>query len=814
MERIDEVPHVLQQSPSRAALWWRAVVACALVFALIVPQPAAVACGPFFTQTIFSFRMHPDFPLMRFAAGDLGIVQPTYARSYLVVAYRYMRGMSLNKTDQASVAGLWARRFAHSLFAVDAHPDPASEWLHARRKYTGGKDAPYIEQHRKAWGITFPAENYFYFQNCQGDALRTAARTVSQRAKEFGPNSDSLKSWVAAQDIVFTYCGNRSEKVQTELPQALPNSAPALLKADRAYQVAAIHFYSEDFATAEKEFTAIAQDRSSPWHVTAALLVARCRIRKATLQDADAQADVDLRAAEEQLNNVLKHPEYHEIYPAAQRLLGFIAYRLRPEKRYAELSVQLSTRAHVANLGDAIGDYTLFLDKHLGDTDDVDTEQRQKVLDNGYGKLRRDRKRNDLTDWIVTFQSSTPAAREHALAQWKETKSMPWLFAALSKTTGTSPEAEALIEGSGAVNASSPAYAGIAFHRGRLLAEAGRGDQARAEVDELLAPAGNALPRSATNLLLALRMTLAKNLDEWLKYSVRMPSLVTTDESGEETLTEFYLVDMRTKSEVTRWREKRSEAAQFDSDAAISLTERVPLAVLASAAQKETLPEPLRRNLVQTVWVKAFLLNRRDVAMQLVPMMKQFFPKRTAELDAYVAATSIEEQRFAGSFSILKSPGWHPYVEQGAGRETTDFTKIDNYKNNWWCSWQKPKQEEWSYYNYDGMESMSAPLHALYPNGIIEPPAFLDKDSRDQAAQEWKETQATGTSIEALAEPVLEWAKLHPKDARVPEALHHVVRAYRYGCDEPSVDYSKLAFKLLHERYPKSEWTRKTPFWF
>jgi hypothetical protein len=814
MEKIDEVAHKLQQFPSRAACWWRALVACALVFALIVQQPAAVACGPFFAQTIFSFRVHPDFPLMRFAAGDLGIVQPTYARSYLVVAYRYMSGMSLNKTEQASVAGLWARRFAHFLFADDAHPDPASEWLHARRKCIGGKDAPYIEQHRKASGGTFPAESYFYFQNCQEDALRTAARTVSQRAKEFGPNSDSLKSWVAAQDIVFTYCGNRSEKVQTKLPQLLPNSAPALLKADRAYQVAAIHFYAADFATAEKEFTAIAQDRSSPWHVTAGLLVARCRIRKATLQDTDAQADVDMRAAEEQLNNVLKNPEYHEIYPAAQRLLGFIAYRLRPEERYEELSVQLSTRAHVANLGDAIGDYTLLLDKPLGDTDDVDTDQRQKVLDNGYGKLRRERERNDLTDWIVTFQSSSPAAREHALAQWKETKSVPWLFAALSKTTETSPEADALIEGSGAVKASNPAYAGIAFHRGRLLAEAGRGDQARAEIDELLAPAGKALPRSTTNLLLALRMTLAKNLDEWLKYSIRVPSLVTTDESGEETLSEFYLVDMRTKSEVTRWSENRSEAAQFDSDAAIALTEKVPLAVLVSAAQKETLPEPVRRNLGQTVWVKAFLLNRRDVALQLVPMMKQFFPQRTAELEAYVAATSIEEQRFAGSLSILKSPGWHPYVEQGAGRETTDFTKIDNYKNNWWCSWDKPKEEEWGYYNYNGRESMSAPLHMLYPNGIVESPEFLDKNSREQAMQEWKEIQATKTSIEALAEPVLEWAKSHSKDGRVPEALHYVVRAYRYGCDEPSVNYSKIAFKLLHKRHPNNEWTGKTPFWF
>jgi len=791
------------------------VVVCVLVLTLIIPPPSAMACGPFFARAIFSFSLHPDFPLARFASGELGIVQPTYARSYLVVAYRYVSGKTLNKTEQESIAGLWSRRFAHSLFADDTRPDPAAEWLTARRRYTGGKDAAYIDRYRTAWGgVPVPVENFFYFENCLGDAFRTATRTLNQRAKEFVPNSDALKSWIAAQDVVFSHCGNPSEKAEPGLPDSVPPSAPPLLKADRNYQMAAIHFYSGDFVNSEKEFSAIAQDQNSPWRVHAALLVARSRIRKATLQDSDQAAVVDMGAAKVQLLQVLRNPKYREVQPAARRLLGFISFRVRPEQRFAELATQLNTRAHVADFGDAVGDYTLFLDKRLGDTDDVEADQRQKVLDKGFVKLRHDRQRNDLTDWIITFQSSNQAAREHALARWKETKSLPWLFSALSKTKGHSPEAEALIEASGVVDAASPAYPGIAFHASRLLAEAGRGDEARAKVDELLTSAAKPLPRSATNLLLALRMTLAKNLDEWLRYSIRVPALVTTDESAEETPSEFYLVDLSTKSEAALWREKHLQAPQFDSDAAVALTEKVPLVVLASAAQNDVLPEPLRRNLAQAAWVKAFLLNQRDVALQLIPTMKQFFPQRAAELDGAVAATSLEEQRFAGSFSILKSPGWHPYIERGVGRETTDFTKIDNYKNNWWCSWQKTKDEEWGYYNYYRMEGISAPLHALYPNGDFESPAFLDKDSRDQAAQEWKEIEATGTSIEALAEPVLNWAKSHPTDPRVPEGLHYVVRAYRYGCDEPSLDHSKIVFKLLHERYPKNDWTTKTPYWF
>ena len=59
------------------------------------------------------------------------------------------------------------------------------------------------------------------------------------------------------------------------------------------------------------------------------------------------------------------------------------------------------------------------------------------------------------------------------------------------------------------------------------------------------------------------------------------------------------------------------------------------------------------------------------------------------------------------------------------------------------------------------------------------------------------------------------FAKTHPEDSRVPEALHLTVRATRHGCtDKESGSYSKQAFQLLHKQYPKSEWAKRTPYWF
>jgi hypothetical protein len=62
---------------------------------------------------------------------------------------------------------------------------------------------------------------------------------------------------------------------------------------------------------------------------------------------------------------------------------------------------------------------------------------------------------------------------------------------------------------------------------------------------------------------------------------------------------------------------------------------------------------------------------------------------------------------------------------------------------------------------------------------------------------------------------VLEWAKQHRDDPRVPESLHLVVGATRYGStDKQSGEFSKAAFELLHQRYPTSDWAKKTKYWY
>ena len=68
-----------------------------------------------------------------------------------------------------------------------------------------------------------------------------------------------------------------------------------------------------------------------------------------------------------------------------------------------------------------------------------------------------------------------------------------------------------------------------------------------------------------------------------------------------------------------------------------------------------------------------------------------------------------------------------------------------------------------------------------------------------------------------LGDRVLNWADFHRRDPRVPEALHRVVRATRCGITGPYEDVgavSQDAFVRLHQRYPDSEWTTRSPYWF
>ena len=754
----------------------RSVFAIALLVTLLSQAPLSFACGPFSLDAVFSFTVHPEYPLEKFAGGDIGIVQSRYARSYLYVAYRYFKGDGFDQTEQQALVDLWRDRLDLRWEAGDEQA--VKVWLGVRQKVSASGPAPKIDVFRNR---EKPNE-YETYLNCQNDAFETAATTLDARITRFGADNAALKQWLEAQDQVFANCSEGQH-----IPTELPADADASLRADRQYQIAAANFYSGNFAAAQTLFDSIAADAKSPWHSTAPYLVARTFLRKASLGPEETKKDA-LAEAEQQLNKVLANPALKPSHPAAKRLLNIVRIRLHPEERLHELALSLASKSGPANLKQDLWDYTVLLDGFVGDAEahHQKTTAPPAVLHN-----------DDLTDWIVTLQSNEAEALDHSLSRWEATASMPWLIAALSKIDPQNAKAAKLQQAAAKIPASSPAFPTASFQSIRLDIAAGQSASARTKLDDLLHKHRATLNVSSLNLLQGQRMLVSNNLDDFLTYAQRLPAGFSWNEDGREIPADAEEIG----SESERLLGKR----HFDSDAGEILNRRLPLALLSEAAGNQGLPDHLRRDVTQAAWLRAVLLGNHSTATALVPTLRTLVPELTPFLIEYTGARDPAAKEFSAIYAWLKFPGLEPVVDIGAGRGTA-LNEQDSYRDNWWCSAALAEPE-----TSDTDEKK--PRSGIPPDKAS--PGFLTAAQRATAEREYATLASFGAAPNYLCRQVIEWATKHPADPRVPEALHLAVKTTRYSCtDKQTGKWSKAAYDFLHQRYPGNAWTKQTPYWF
>jgi hypothetical protein len=161
---------------------------------------------------------------------------------------------------------------------------------------------------------------------------------------------------------------------------------------------------------------------------------------------------------------------------------------------------------------------------------------------------------------------------------------------------------------------------------------------------------------------------------------------------------------------------------------------------------------------------------------------------------------------------MLRAPGLEPVVRPGFGR-TSPLMERDMLRDNWWAvgvPLPDPAVEAARDVDHNALAD-------LYPKGPLGPREFLAKEQLATGEQEWKKLiERGGNAVNFLAEEAIAWANAHPQDPRVPQALHRVVEATHYGPADgkKSREYSKQAFDILHRRYPNSEWTKQTKYWY
>jgi len=734
---------------------WGVFLACWLMLL----TSSAHACGPYFAAPVFTFSKRPE-NFADFSQGRIGIIQPTWYRSVLTIAYRAINGLPLTAAEQQAAVRNWQAEFEQNDANDKARVEAIDGWLAARRQVLVDEQKPDIQVFRSNDG------SYEAFLNCPADAFVNAAKALAARLTAY-QNSADVQAWLQAQDQVFSNCS-----VGNAVPAEAAADATDWLKYDRDYQIAAAHFYAMHYDDAKARFQKIAQTANSPWRLLAKYLLARVAIRQGQLDDAKTQ-----------LNALLADKELALFHASAARLLNFIKYRRQPEQLHKELAAKLVQASGDTNFFQDLMDYRNLLDK----------AEVYEGVDAADVKARQDRFRQDseLTDWIFTLQSTTPDAYSHALARWRLAKNPAWLVASLVKAA----DADELIAAGSSIPKNSAAFPSAAYHVARLQIARGKTDAARKFLDGVLGDDQLPINQSSHNQLFALRLRLAQNLDEFVHYAQRQARDFTAESEcfledfSRPVQGEDYLKNERL------WRER----SMFDIDATRILNMYTPLSKLKAIALHPAWPDYLKRRLVMSIWMRAVLLDDDALAMEFAPLVGQYLPELKLGMAAYANAKTTRDRHFEAIWLMLKNPGLKPVVETANGRLSA-FDAIDNYRDNWWCDADFGGQA------FTGKPQASEPLPSQ---------TFLTEAEMARAADENAKSATLTGGANYLAAQTLAWAGQQADDRRLPEALHLAVRATRYGCQNCATGKaSKAVFDTLHKRFKNNPWQKKTPYWF
>ncbi|MGA9587255.1 MAG: hypothetical protein WBQ95_18125 [Terracidiphilus sp.] len=764
------------------------LLAIALLVAVVLLSPIGnvEACGPFFEPDVFVSTTSTDDPAA-FAKGQLGILQAGFDSSDYAVAYRYLNGGKLSDAERSVYAPPTAtpqivgdrRNLTPAQIAAAQEAEkqsrenaqPAGRWLIERAKYApAGATA--------AQKPSFPTDyagNIVFddsYLNCPDPAFVNAILTLNKRADAWGRQSPWLLGWIHAQDAVFSNCAGKT----VTTPTPAPSDSPALLKADRAYQIASATFYAKQFDEAARQFAAIAANDNSPWAAWGAYLAARATVRKAFAMgkatdpysgDLASYDDDTMKRAQQMLVSLLHQPDPKPSRAIIQDELNFIRIRTEPEQRAAEISAALAGPAPDANFANDIRDLSWLLSKRVKITTAP-----------------------PLFAWIVAWRAGATGAS--AYATWQQSHALPWLVMAIAKADASDAFAPELINEAEKIEPGTPAYDTVFYHRVRLLTALKHTDEARTLLDAALPALRTQKPNSNLNGLLAERMAVARNFSEFLTYAPR--SMLRTGSQGAEDLQGQCNVDAHAVNAQADCPELRQP--QFDDDAVTVLNSQPPISLLIESANSPSMPANLRQEIAISTWTRTVLLQDAANAERLSPSL----PKSIRD----TAGSSIG---FPADLAILRNPGTRPYLESGVPR-VASFSYFDEFRNNWWCKPWRDRQ--------DSDQAKPNPLPI---------PAFMPSDELVRADAEYQRLQKLPDSVVVIGQRVVDYAKDHPDDPLVPEALALTVRAGHYACEtwspNPSGDsksaytpISKSAFELLHRNYPKSPWALKTRYYY
>ncbi|HEX6495042.1 MAG TPA: hypothetical protein VF018_06130, partial [Acidobacteriaceae bacterium] len=389
-----------------------------------------------------------------------------------------------------------------------------------------------------------------------------------------------------------------------------------------------------------------------------------------------------------------------------------------------------------------------------------------------------------------------------ALQQWHAAHAETWLIAAISNTKPGDPAASELIQAAAKLPKASPAWTAATYNRLRLMQDAAavRSDLAVIEPDIQHAP-----QRSTVNLFKLLNQRSSPTLADFLRAAAALPAGITFD-----TDTPSAPDTTPNPNSLCGVNGSQATTLLFNPDAATILNTRMPLTLLAEAANDKSLPRNLSFQIAQSTWTRAVLLDRPEIAKRMSPILTGCYPAWKPSLAGYDNAASTGDRRAAGLLALMRFPSNEPLVRPGLPREY-DFAKYSEYRDNWWSASTEAKPPAAG--NPGGTPASFFNTQPATRTTLPDPP-FLTVADRAVADREIATLRTTPCASDYFAAAALDWQRQHPADPRTITLLGFAERAVRNGCrTDATKELNHRLFVIVQTKYPKSEWAKKYTTW-
>lgn len=732
----------------------------------------------------------PDFPLNKYVAGQLGVINNQYRISYLIIAYRYLSNTPLSSKEQQALLksyALFFSRLTEREFRVDANKTN-EQWI-TESDWRNTDDA---ERYGDSWWHSIKSlpinEKISSLLNTYPKKIKafTKYRLATERFKGITERltaaqlSDEqknavLEQWLLLQDQVFTK--NFDPDKARQAFTGLPADITTLLKLDMDYMEAASYFTlnnEQSQLRAQELFTELAQNQAYPWYEWAQYMSARIMNRMARPESDDYRRLVPsnnnlLEQAFSIMQSLAIHANDPDVKRAAQDYKGIIQSRFDRKGAIRNVVNTMSTTITSNNFYKLLyyidsdgGDF--MYSYHDGSTvvwDELTEEQSEMLF------------------WIFNYASKdTQKIFPIAYEKWqKAPNNAAWLLVALNNIKEANPEQQKLLLE--AAHKIKPNHPGFFTFRSLLIQNLPSKRERHQLIDQTLKQIKPGEDFSTRIHFYQKGIPLATTLENLLSYGFYVPP---------PAMLAFYPPIFDTN---------------YPYYSPIELSEALnylPLSVLLKVIQSKQLPTLPKRELYASVWARAMILGRYQIADRIAKKTAELNP----ELKKYISQslkTKNSEQRLKILIRVfLYFPELSPIIHlNNTWLPQWDNTFIyngikprrirDSHSNSYWCDGGRINKPTYSF------EPLSTFRRGSW-NDLLTP------TQKQQLDEEHAQLDALPNAAVWLLDKTNQMAEKYPQEEENAELLALAINLTRVmDCYSSNSAEARRAFYRLHKFY-------------